>query len=198
MAGLRAFRSNAELSLIANVYSIGQQNRLTMRLRTLVAALVFLFSTESAYAERVLISIDKSIQRMTVSVDGQYEYIWPVSTAAAGYMTPTGTYHPFRMEEQHFSEEWDDAPMPNSIFFTRQGHAIHGSEHVAALGRRASHGCVRLAPEHAATLYYLVEEAGMANTTVIVLSGVTRSAERQRARPWTKSPDWRIGDAAGQ
>jgi hypothetical protein len=31
------------------------------------------------------------------------------------------------MEKDHFSREWDDAPMPNSIFFTRQGHAVHGT-----------------------------------------------------------------------
>lgn len=170
-----------------------------MRLQTALAVFVFLSCAQSAYAEQVIISIDKSTQRMTVSVDGEDQYVWPVSTAAAGYTTPSGTYRPFRMEEYHFSEEWDDAPMPNSIFFTRQGHAIHGSEHVATLGRRASHGCVRLAPEDAATLYYLVEEAGMANTTVIVRGGgVAKSANRKRAWRWMNSPDWWSGDAEGQ
>ena len=116
---------------------------------------------------------------MTVSVDGTELYAWPVSTGVAGYTTPSGTYRPFRMEEFHFSEEWDDAPMPNSIFFTQRGHAIHGSEHVERLGRRASHGCVRLAPEDAATLYYLVEEVGLANTTVIVRGGVGKKNNQQ-------------------
>jgi lipoprotein-anchoring transpeptidase ErfK/SrfK len=168
-----------------------------MRLRTVLAALMLVLGAGLAHAERVVISIDKSTQRMTVSVDGQEEYVWPVSTGAAGYTTPSGTYRPFRMEEFHFSEQWDDAPMPYSIFFTPQGHAIHGSEHVDSLGRRASHGCVRLAPDDAATLFYLVEEAGMANTTVIVGGGVAKRGNRQRGRRWMRWPDWMFDDSAG-
>jgi len=168
-----------------------------MRLRTALAALIFLLGTELAYAERVVIFIDKTTQRMIVSVDGLEEYVWPVSTGAAGYTTPSGTYRPFRMEEFHFSEEWDDAPMPYSIFFTPQGHAIHGSEHVDSLGRRASHGCVRLAPDDAATLFYLVEEAGIANATVIVTSGAAKRGNRQRGRRWMRSPDWMFDDSSG-
>ena len=168
-----------------------------MRLRTALAALIFLLGTELAYAERVVIFIDKTTQRMIVSVDGLEEYVWPVSTGAAGYTTPSGTYRPFRMEEFHFSEEWDDAPMPYSIFFTPQGHAIHGSEHVDSLGRRASHGCVRLAPDDAATLFYLVEEAGIANATVIVRSGAAKRGNRQRGRRWMRSPDWMFDDSSG-
>jgi lipoprotein-anchoring transpeptidase ErfK/SrfK len=159
-------------------------------LRTTLAALMFLLGAELAYAERVVILIDKTRQSMTVSVDGQELYDWPVSTGAAGYTTPSGTYRPFRMEEYHFSAEWDDAPMPNSIFFTRQGHAIHGSEHVKSLGRRASHGCVRLAPDDAATLFYMVGGAGMANTTVIVRGGVAKKGKRQRPRRWIEPQDW--------
>ena len=99
---------------------------------------------------------------MTVKVDGETEYVWPVSTGARGYETPSGKYRPFRMEKDHFSKEWDDAPMPNSIFFTGQGHAIHGSFHVKSLGRRASHGCVRLAPDNAAIALQPRAEGGHA------------------------------------
>jgi len=168
-----------------------------MRLLTALAALVLLLATGSAHAERVVISIDKNTQTMTVSVDGTELYVWPVSTGTTGYTTPSGTYRPFRMEEFHFSEEWDDAPMPNSIFFTQRGHAIHGSEHVERLGRPASHGCVRLAPEDAATLYYMVEEAGLANTTVIVRGGGASKSNRHRGKRWMRSPDWMYDNSAG-
>src|SRR5215213_5403315 len=120
---------------------------------------------------KVLITIDKSAQRMTVNVDGDTRWTWPVSTGRRGYATPSGRFTAFRMEKDHFSKEWDDAPMPNSIFFTGQGHAIHGSFHVKSLGRRASHGCVRLAPENAAKLYGLVQKVGMQNTTVVLRGG---------------------------
>lgn len=122
----------------------------------------------SPSAAGVLIAVDKSAQRMSVTVDGVRKYVWPVSTGGRGYVTPSGTYTPFRLEEDHRSDEWDDAPMPHSIFFTYQGHAIHGSQHTARLGRPVSHGCVRLAPENAAVLYQLVVRRGLGNTRVVI------------------------------
>ena len=144
-----------------------------MRIRLMLAAIVLSFFAlaSNGFATAVLITINKVSQKMTVKVDGETEYVWPVSTGARGYETPSGKYRPFRMEAEHFSKEWDDAPMPHSIFFTGEGHAIHGSYHVKSLGRRASHGCVRLAPENATVLYDLVQTAGMQNTTVVLRGG---------------------------
>ena len=124
-----------------------------------------------AAKKRLIITINKVSQKMTVSLDGSAKYSWPISTGAPGYDTPSGTFRPFRMEEEHFSKEWDDAPMPHSIFFTGDGHAVHGSYHVKSLGRRASHGCVRLHPDNAAKLFALVQQTGMSNTAVIVKGG---------------------------
>ncbi len=120
----------------------------------------------------VLIHVDKSAQQMTVSVDGQERYVWPVSTGRTGYDTPSGSYHAFRMEADHFSKEWDDAPMPHSIFFTPAGHAIHGTYETRYLGSAVSHGCVRLSPAHASTLFDLVRREGLLETKV-VLTGYT-------------------------
>lgn len=131
----------------------------------LVAALAVAASPAEA---AVLITIDKSAQRMTVAVDGSVRWTWPVSTGRRGYDTPSGNYRAFRMEKEHFSKEWDDAPMPHSIFFTRKGHAIHGSYETKRLGQRASHGCVRLHPGNAAKLYALVQRQGVANANVVV------------------------------
>ena len=119
------------------------------------ATVALLISLLPAAAD-VVITIDKSAQRMTVAVDGATRWQWPVSTGARGYDTPNGSYTPFRMEKVYSSKEWDDAPMPNSIFFTQRGHAIHGSFD-KRLGKPASHGCVRLNPGNAAKLYSLVE-----------------------------------------
>jgi hypothetical protein len=148
-----------------------------MRLRNALAFLFLILAAtvwggHGAWAKKVEIVISKVGQKMTVRVDGDIEYVWPVSTGAAGYDTPSGNFRPFRMEAEHFSKEWDDAPMPHSIFFTDRGHAIHGSFHVKSLGRRASHGCVRLAPDNAAKLFSLVNEAGMSNTRVVLKGGL--------------------------
>ena len=105
----------------------------------------------------LLIKVDKSAQTLTVTRDGQTLHTWPVSTGKTGYATPSGNFTTFRMEAEHFSKEWDDAPMPHSVFFTKQGHAIHGSFDTKRLGSPASHGCVRLSPENAAKLIFLSE-----------------------------------------
>lgn len=132
-----------------------------------VAITAFIVSASASEA-KLLVEIDKTSQQMVVSVDGVQRYAWPVSTGAEGYSTPTGDYKPFRMEVDHFSKEWDDAPMPHSIFFTQKGHAIHGSYDVKRLGRNVSHGCVRLAPENAARLFAMVKQEGLGNTEVVV------------------------------
>lgn len=141
--------------------------RLGLLLKVFVLAAFLGTLGTSAYAG-VLITINKATQRMQVVVDGKPLYNWKVSTGKFGYGTPSGTFTPFRMEPDHFSKEWDDAPMPHSIFFTTRGHAIHGSPYTRRLGRAVSHGCVRLAPDNAATLYSLVARKGMGNTRITV------------------------------
>jgi len=153
-----------------------------MRIRGLLAALGACAVLVAAHPARanILITVDKSAQQMTVTVDGDPRYIWPVSTGMEQYDTPGGQYTPFRMEKDHFSREWDDAPMPYSIFFTKQGHAIHGTNHKID-GEAHSHGCVRLSVDHAATLWALVKQEGMANVRV-ELSGRVPSRGELMAR----------------
>jgi len=156
----------------------------------LIAGALFVSSAAQA---AVLVTIDKSIQQMTVSVDGRPLYQWPVSTGKGGYDTPNGKFKAFRMERDHFSKEWDEAPMPFSIFFTPKGHAIHGSLDVKRLGTPASHGCVRLLPANAEKLFALVEQEGVLNTTV-VLTGVAPSGApavaRRRVQPDELEPQY--------
>jgi len=129
----------------------------------------------------VLVTVNKATQRMTVSVDGRPLYSWPVSTGMRGHATPAGTFRPFRMEEEHYSEEWDDAPMPHSIFFTAAGHAIHGSNATRHLGSPASHGCIRISPANATKLFALVKSEGMSSTKVVVTGEPARVTQRRRA-----------------
>ena len=145
-----------------------------------VAAFAALMIAAPARAN-VMIIIDKSTQKMTVTVNGEDRYIWPVSTGRPSYDTPSGDFQPFRMEKDHFSREWDDAPMPNSIFFTKEGHAIHGTFETRNLGHAVSHGCVRLSTQNAATLYALVKDEGVFNTRVR-LTGETPQSDQPVAR----------------
>jgi hypothetical protein len=128
---------------------------------------VLAIATSAAKAD-ILISINKLSQRMVVSVDGVKRYNWAVSTGKPGYATPSGSYRPFRLEKVYFSKEWDDAPMPNAIFFTSRGHAIHGTYSTRWLGSPVSHGCVRLSPGNAALLYSMVQKEGLGSTRVVI------------------------------
>jgi lipoprotein-anchoring transpeptidase ErfK/SrfK len=130
----------------------------------------------------ILINIDKTNQKMMVFLDGVEKYDWPVSTGKAGYSTPSGTYTATSMNEIWYSKQWDNAPMPHSIFFMKDGHAIHGSYEVKNLGTPVSHGCVRISPENAGKLYALVAKNGLQNTRV-VLTGTTPGGEFKVASP---------------
>lgn len=137
-----------------------------------------MFLSAGAAQAKVEITVDKDNQQMTVAVDGVARYRWPVSTGIPSRETPGGAFRAFRMEEDHYSKEFDDAPMPHAIFFTKVGHAIHGTDSVSRLGSPASHGCVRLSRQNASTLYALVQQQGVLNTTVTL----TGSAQVALAR----------------
>jgi lipoprotein-anchoring transpeptidase ErfK/SrfK len=113
----------------------------------------------------VQVHIDISSQSMAVKVNGWHHASWRVSTGREGYYTPRGSYSVKRMAKVYYSRKYDNAPMPNSVFF-HGGYAIHGTNHVKALGRPASHGCVRLAPGNAAALYALVQRHGPRRTRI--------------------------------
>jgi lipoprotein-anchoring transpeptidase ErfK/SrfK len=113
----------------------------------------------------VVVNIDISSQSMAVRVNGWPYGYWNVSTARAGYSTPRGSYRVTRMAKVYYSKKYDNAPMPNSVFFYG-GYAIHGTGHIRSLGRPASHGCVRLHPANAARLFALVQQYGPRRTRI--------------------------------
>src|SRR5258708_6695095 len=152
-----------------------------MRSFLIAVAALTLFASGAAQA-KVAITVDKDNQQMTVAVDGVERYRWPVSSGIPSYETPNGSFRAFRMEEDHYSKEFDDAPMPHSIFFTKIGHAIHGTDSESRLGSPASHGCVRLSKANASTLYALVQTEGVLNTT-LTLTGSSQVALARNPRP---------------
>ena len=113
------------------------------------------------------VGIDLSSQRLTVKSGGNVLHSWPISSGRRGYITPNGTYQPQWRSKMWYSRQYDGSPMPHAIFFHR-GYAIHGTYATGMLGRPASHGCIRLAPKHAATLYKLVDKHGMKSTQIVV------------------------------
>ena len=150
-------------------------------MRSFLVAFAGLMLIATGAEAKVAITVDKDNQQMTVAVDGVARYRWPVSSGIPSYETPNGAFRTFRMEADHYSKEFDDAPMPHSIFFTKAGHAIHGTHSVSKLGSPASPGCVRLSRANAAALYALVQEHGVLTTTV-TLTGSSQVALARNPR----------------
>jgi lipoprotein-anchoring transpeptidase ErfK/SrfK len=122
-------------------------------------------------APQVKATVSLTAQRMElIVVTGEGStttYDWKVSTGRQGYETPTGSFKPTWTSHFHRSKTYDNAPMPHAVFFSG-GYAVHATEYTAKLGKRASHGCVRLAPDHAALFYELVATYGKANTQIVI------------------------------
>jgi lipoprotein-anchoring transpeptidase ErfK/SrfK len=135
------------------------------------AFVVALLTTATLVAEPAAAAVEARIdiaqQRMRVYVDGQEAYDWAVSTGRDGYETPRGSFRTERMYARYFSRKYDNAPMPYAVFFVG-GVAVHGTTELRKLGRRASHGCVRLHPDNARAFFGLVRHHGIDNARVVV------------------------------
>jgi lipoprotein-anchoring transpeptidase ErfK/SrfK len=119
-------------------------------------------------AATLLAKVDLGKQTLTVSERGKVVGTWKISSGvSAEFATPRGIFKPEWTAKMWFSKKYDDAPMPNAVFF-KNGAAIHATQAVGRLGTPASHGCVRLAPANAETFYKLVQRHGLAHTQIHV------------------------------
>ncbi len=152
---------HCDRTLRRNIQGLGAMKKTVWAL-----AVAALLSAAPAMASTIVARISLSEQRMHVYVNGAQQYVWPVSTARSGYVTPTGTFRPQRLEPMWYSRKYDNSPMPHSVFFLG-GYAIHGTHSIRRLGTPASHGCVRLHPSNAAKLYSLISQS-YGSTTIVV------------------------------
>lgn len=129
------------------------------KLSLLLIVFAAFFAAPLVAQAKVRVTVDLSSQRMDVQSSSGASYSWPISSARAGYVTPRGVYSAVSLQTMHRSKKYHNSPMPHSIFF-HGGYAIHGTYATSALGRPASHGCVRISPANAATLFYLVQAEG--------------------------------------
>lgn len=91
-------------------------------------------------------------QRGYLYREGRRIAVTTVSTGRPGYDTPTGVFPIMGKKRTHYSNRYDNAPMPWMQRLTRWGHALHAGDVRPA---PASHGCVRLPPEFAEQLFAL-------------------------------------------
>lgn len=129
-----------------------------------ILAVLFLSAFAGTAHAGVDVRVDIVAQRMTVTTTDGEVYDWKISSGRKGFRSPNGVYRPTRLEKSWYSRKYGGA-MPHSVFF-RGGYAIHGTTAVGALGRPASHGCIRLHPANAAKLFALVKKYGSSQTRI--------------------------------
>lgn len=134
------------------------------RLLGILAFLCASFAGLASAQAKLDVRVDIAAQRMTVTTSDGEVHNWAISSGRKGFRSPNGVYRPTRLERSWYSRKFGGA-MPYSVFF-RGGYAIHGTTAVGALGRPASHGCIRLHPANAAKLFALVKKHGSGNTRI--------------------------------
>ena len=116
---------------------------------------------------------------LVVSIDEQLAYVYrngvltgvtTVSTGKKGHETPTGVFTILQKNKDHFSNIYDNAPMPYMQRLTWGGIALHAG---GLPGYPASHGCIRM-PSEFARLLFEVTSTGM---TVVVASAASDLSE---------------------
>jgi hypothetical protein len=141
------------------------------RVLGLLAVLVLSFVCVVSAQAGVDVRVNIATQRLQVTTTDGEAYNWAISSGRKGYRTPNGVYRPTRLEKNWYSRKYGGA-MPNAVFF-RGGYAIHGTTAVGALGRPASHGCIRLHPANAAKLFALVKKHGAGQTQIALTGAVS-------------------------
>lgn len=145
-----------------------------------ILAVLFLSFAGIATAQAgVSVKVDIAAQRMQVTTTDGEVYNWAISSGRKGFRSPNGVYRPTRLEKSWYSRKYGGA-MPYAVFF-RGGYAIHGTNAVGALGRPASHGCIRLHTANAAKFFALVKKHG-AGQTRIALNGAADDGLSQFAK----------------
>ncbi|MCI2422856.1 L,D-transpeptidase [Saccharopolyspora sp. K220] len=84
--------------------------------------------------------VSLSTKQAWLQEDGRTTYgPVPITSGKQGWETPTGVFHVQWKDADHRSAEFNNAPMPNSVFFTKTGVAFHEGSL-----QDQSHGCVHL------------------------------------------------------
>ncbi|MEA3064958.1 MAG: hypothetical protein QOJ27_1404 [Sphingomonadales bacterium] len=101
----------------------------------------FVWQPERAAAGEVEIVVSLPLQRAYVYRGGALIGVSTVSTGRPGHSTPTGRFDILQKQREHYSNRYNNAPMPFMQRLTWDGIALHAGQ---IPGRPASHGCVRL------------------------------------------------------
>jgi len=110
----------------------------------------FIWHPQAARAGNVEVVVSIPLQVAYVYRGGTLIGVSTVSTGMPGHETPTGSFEILQKRREHYSNRYDNAPMPFMQRLTWDGIALHAGK---IPGRPASHGCVRLPMAFARQLF---------------------------------------------
>lgn len=142
------------------VAAIDAQAQELAALETEAAALrpgQFMWKPERVAAGEVEIVVSTAEQKAYVYRASQLIGVTTVSTGMRGHRTPTGSFTILQKNRRHFSNLYNNAPMPNMQRLTWDGIALHAG---ALPGYPASHGCIRLPMELSRLLFEVTRLGG--------------------------------------
>lgn len=139
----------------------------------------FLWHPEVSPSGPVVVIVSLTEQRAHVYRNGLRIGVSTISSGKPGHSTPTGVYPILQKRVEHYSNLYDNAPMPYMQRLTWGGVALHAGRNP---GYPASHGCIRMPLEFAKLLYDVTSHG----TTVVVADESSHSASV--VRPGAKSP----------
>lgn len=88
----------------------------------------------------IIMTVDLEARVLSVFQGGHEIGAAAVLLGTDDYPTPLGTFPILAKQRHNTSEKYGNAPMPWSMFLTRDGIAIHGGSQIA--NGYASHGCI--------------------------------------------------------
>jgi len=149
----------------------------------------FVWQPEMATAGAVEIVVSVPLQIAYVYRGGTLIGVSTVSTGRPGHDTPRGRFEILQKRREHYSNLYNNAPMPFMQRLTWGGIALHAGQ---IPGRPASHGCVRLPLEFARHLFgvtamggsvHIIDGSPSAQTALALVRGEQLAATEQPAGP---------------
>ena len=148
---------------LAPVYSIGAAHATEIVSEaTSLRPGQFVWQPDAAPAGEVEIVVSLPLQRAYVYRGGTLIGVSTVSTGQPGFETPVGRFNILQKRREHYSNLYNNAPMPFMQRLTWDGVALHAGE---IPDRPASHGCIRLPAGFARNLFAVTELGAAVHVT---------------------------------
>ncbi len=167
-----------------DTFTVEEKLHLAENIKILDSFLINKKSPDSIYCEGkdclIYAEINKQTQQLLLYIDGELVDTFLVSTGFGKYETPNLNLKPTGpVFTKYTSKKFPGGNyqglgnMPYAVF-VKGGYAIHGTTvgNFSKLGKKASHGCIRLHPTNAKIFSELVKKVGVADTWVTVIDSI--------------------------